>query len=305
MAGKKRVPGSMRNPVGERRLHGMVRLAALMLLVLLVAVALDVRLRTVSYRVETAKVATPVRIALLTDLHGCRYGTGMSTLLAAVERQKPDGILFGGDIFDDRMPPDNARLLMTALAKRYACFYVTGNHEFWSGEAERIKQWVRDSGITVLEGQWADLAIRGERLAICGVDDPDGFPGASYLENEATPGGFADQLHGYVANLDPKVFSLLLSHRPERIREYAACGFDLVLSGHAHGGQWRVPGLVNGLLAPDQGWFPPYAGGRYDTDGTGMIVSRGLARESTRIPRVFNRPELVVVDIVPALRDPG
>ena len=99
---------------------------------------------------------------------------------------------------------------------------------------------------------------------------------------------------------DGEAFSILLTHRPERVEDYVGRGFDLVLAGHAHGGQWRLPGLINGLIAPNQGLFPRYAGGRYALDGdTTMIVSRGLARESTRIPRLFNRPELVVVDILP------
>ena len=94
---------------------------------------------------------------------------------------------------------------------------------------------------------------------------------------------------------------MLLSHRPERVEDYLAYDFDLVLSGHAHGGQWRLPGLVNGLLAPDQGFFPAYAGGLYRLDeNTDLVVSRGLARESTRVPRIFNPPELVIIDVTPA-----
>ena len=94
-----------------------------------------------------------------------------------------------------------------------------------------------------------------------------------------------------------EIFTVLLSHRPELFEIYQKYEFDLVLSGHAHGGQWRIPGLLNGLFAPNQGLFPKYAGGRYDYAGGTMIVSRGLARESTKVPRIFNRPELVVVDV--------
>ena len=92
---------------------------------------------------------------------------------------------------------------------------------------------------------------------------------------------------------------VLLAHRPENIKCYLQYPFDLIVSGHAHGGQWRIPGLLNGLYAPHQGLFPRYAGGRYDFDGATFLVSRGLARESTRVPRIFNRPELVIVDILP------
>ncbi|MBR4319366.1 MAG: metallophosphoesterase, partial [Oscillospiraceae bacterium] len=92
-------------------------------------------------------------------------------------------------------------------------------------------------------------------------------------------------------------YTILLSHRPELFPLYENCQFDLVLSGHAHGGQWRIPYLLNGLYAPNQGLFPEYAGGKYQSGQVTMLVSRGLARESTKLPRFYNRPELVVIDL--------
>jgi len=97
----------------------------------------------------------------------------------------------------------------------------------------------------------------------------------------------------------PPHFSLLLSHRPDMTDLYESLRFDLVVSGHAHGGQWRIPLLLNGLYAPHQGLFPRYAGGLYRLNGTNLLVSRGLSRETTPLPRIFNRPEVVIVDIVP------
>ena len=105
------------------------------------------------------------------------------------------------------------------------------------------------------------------------------------------------------AALDGENCSILMTHRPERTEDYAGRGFELVLAGHAHGGQWRLPGLLNGLFAPDQGLFPTYAGGRYALGDTTLLVSRGLARESTRLPRFYNRPELVVVELCPGLEE--
>ena len=99
-------------------------------------------------------------------------------------------------------------------------------------------------------------------------------------------------------NLDSDSYNIILSHRPDYFDTYTAQDYDLALCGHAHGGQWRIPGILNGLYAPNQGLFPKYAGGLYEEDGTTMIVSRGLARESTRIPRLYNRPELVIIDLV-------
>lgn len=139
-------------------------------------------------------------------------------------------------------------------------------------------------------GECRSVLIQGQRVELCGVDDPK--CGGSM---------WSDQLSAAAKAADPDCLAVLLSHRPERVEDYLAYDFDLVLSGHAHGGQWRLPGLVNGLLAPDQGFFPAYAGGLYRLDeNTDLVVSRGLARESTRVPRIFNPPELVIIDVTPA-----
>ena len=236
-----------------------------------VVAALDARLAVRHYRLETARVSAPVRIALLTDLHSCDYGEGQAGLLEAVAAEGPDVVLLGGDIVDDdaRMDPERAYTAASALAASWPTYYVSGNHE--------------------LEGACVPVAVDGQTIRLCGVDDP--------AAGEAV---WRAQLARAAAQADPDLFTILLTHRPERVEAYRGRGFDLILAGHAHGGQWRLPGVVNGLLAPDQGLFPPYAGGRYELEGGTLIVSRGLARESTRVPRVFNRPELVIIDVTPA-----
>ena len=108
---------------------------------------------------------------------------------------------------------------------------------------------------------------------------------------------YSNRLSTVNASVQNDNYTILLSHRPEFFELYTKYDFDLVLCGHAHGGQWRIPGILNGLYAPHQGIFPKYAGGRYDSEDMTMIVSRGLARETTRVPRIFNRPELVVIDL--------
>ena len=130
-------------------------------------------------------------------------------------------------------------------------------------------------------------------ICLVGVDDYDGYlvDEDLILENE-----FVD---AYLS-LNADNYNIILSHRPEYFDTYEAHDYDLALCGHAHGGQWRIPGILNGLYAPNQGMFPKYAGGLYEEDGTTMIVSRGLARESTRVPRLYNRPELVIIDLLPS-----
>ena len=252
----------------------------------LLLAGLDSRLLVRTYTIESEKIEERVRLTVLTDLHACYYGEGQRNLLDAVEEQAPDLVLLCGDIVDDepRMPEERALDTVEALAQRWPTYYVTGNHEIWTGRPEEIKALLTERGATVLEGD----CLRVGDLQICGIDDP-----------AAGEARWRSQLEAVTDAGDGAAFSILLTHRPERVEEYAGRGFDLVLAGHAHGGQWRLPGLINGVLAPDQGLFPRYAGGQYDLDGTTLIVSRGLARESTRIPRLFNRPEMVVVDLLP------
>lgn len=257
------------------------------LLLLLLAAAFDVRLRVVTYEIVSEKVTAPVRLAVISDHHSCAYGSGQRTLLGAVSAQAPDAVLMTGDIVDDDMPEENAWTAVEGLAKTYSCLYVTGNHEWWLEDTERVLRRMEDLGVRVLQGDSAVLELNGQTVTICGIDDPDSEESDAQL---AEVGG----------TVTGDNFTVLLAHRPERIISYLAYPFDLIVSGHAHGGQWRIPGILNGLFAPHQGLFPKYAGGRYDFDSATLIVSRGLARESTKVPRIFNRPELVIVDIVPA-----
>ncbi|WP_295629451.1 metallophosphoesterase [uncultured Intestinimonas sp.] len=255
------------------------------------AAGLDQELVTRTYSISTEKLSQPIRLALLTDLHSCAYGPGQRDLLDAVDAAHPDLVLLGGDILDDdpTLDAENAWTVLRTLGEAYPTFYVTGNHEFWSGRAEDWKEQITTLGVTVLEGDCATVVLQGQPLNLCGVDDP--------AAGEAV---WEAQLQRAAGAADPAYFTILLSHRPERVEDYQGKGFDLVLAGHAHGGQWRIPGVLNGLLAPDQGLLPAYAGGLYALEDTTLVVSRGLARESTRVPRLFNPPELVILDVIPA-----
>ena len=270
-------------------------LAAGVVLAALAVWALWTGLVVRTYTLETAKLDQPVRLLLLTDLHSTVHGREQQALIDLVRAQAPDAVLLSGDIADDEVPHRGTELLLEAVAGKYPCFYVTGNHEFWAEGTEEILEMFRRYGVTVLAGTWSDLTVRGQTLRIFGVDDPEGFEAAP---GEAVPAGWLEQWETCRAGLEEGTFSVLLSHRPELTELYRGSGFDLVVSGHAHGGQVRVPLLLNGLYAPNQGFFPRYAGGLYDLDGTALAVSRGLS--ISRLPRVFNPPEAVVIDLVPA-----
>ncbi len=260
-------------------------------LLALALVALDVRLKTVYYKIPTDKLEREITLALVTDLHSCNYGEAQKTLTAAIDATNPDILLLGGDIIDDNLPEVKAREFLKWAGENYKTYYVTGNHEYWTNEIKRLRQMVRDYGIIVLEGDSEELEIDGQLVLLGGINDRE-EPIGKWEKELAACGARAEASES---------FSILLSHRPEEIGRYLHYDFDLILAGHAHGGQWRIPGLINGVFAPNQGFFPKYAGGKYDFGNATMIVSRGLARESTLIPRIFNRPEYVVVKLVPRL----
>lgn len=265
------------------------RISFLIIAAVLCLAAFDCRMIVREYRVDAQEISAPIRIAMVTDLHSCRYGKDQKKLIDAVCNQDPDMVLLGGDIFDDDIEDMNAEFFLAGVAEHYPCYYVTGNHEYWSGAEAfaRKMEILEKNNIPVLSGNCETLQVRGETINLCGVDDPDGVGGVE----------FAEQLDAAMEKAQSGIYTILLSHRPEYWEKYREHGFDLALCGHAHGGQWRIPGWLNGLFAPNQGLFPEYAGGMYRQDGTTMIVSRGLARESTRVPRIFNRPELVMVEL--------
>lgn len=270
--------------------------AGVVLLAVLSLLAFDSRLLIRRYTVNESEITAPIRIALVTDLHSCAYGEGQKDLIDAIVREAPDVVLLGGDIFDNVLDDGNTEHFLSGIVGKYACYYVTGNHEFWSGQQNFAAKMaiLGKYNIPILSGKSEMLTVNGQTVRLCGVDDPEAYTIAAEGE---TVVGFADQLTIVAPADGDDMCTILLSHRPEYFETYAAHGFDLILCGHAHGGQWRIPFLLNGLYAPNQGLFPKYAGGKYEREGSVMIVSRGLARETTCVPRIWNRPELVIIDL--------
>lgn len=274
-----------------RKKHRWI-LPVLAILVALALIALDERLILRTYTVASPKLTAEVRLAVVTDFHSSDNADDVAAMVASCA---PDAVLLVGDLFDDdtqNRPTERTLSLMRQLSAQYPCYYVSGNHEAWTGEMDALYQQTGEAGVTVLRMSSGVLTVRGQRIALCGIPDPYEmvFSGAPDTE---------EQLRQAMENVDSADFTVLLAHRPELLAKYAQFPLDLVVSGHAHGGQVRIPGVLNGLYAPNQGWFPKLAGGAYTQDGTTLIVSRGLAVR-TRLPRIFNRPEVVLVRCVPA-----
>lgn len=255
-------------------------------LFMLIRIALYDGLVVRQYEIRTPFAAEPHTFAVLSDLHATCYGEEQQTLLHTIRRYAPEAVFLVGDIADDKREFDGTAVFLEGIAADYPCYYVTGNHERWLDYTDDIKELIRSYGITVLDETSGVQTIGGE-IRLFGLDDP-----LFYEDTEE----YRTHLH----NLETtdSGFDLLLAHRPEFFEDYRSAGVDLVVCGHAHGGQVRIPFLLNGLLAPGQGYFPEYAGGLYETDNGTMMVSRGLMKNE--IPRVFNPPEVCIVRILPA-----
>lgn len=274
-----------------RKKHRWI-LPVLAILVALALIALDERLILRTYTVASPKLTAEVRLGVVTDFHS---SDNADDVVAMVASCAPDAVLMVGDMFDDdtqNRPTERTLSLMRQLSAQYPCYYVSGNHEAWTGEMDALYQQTEEAGVTVLRMSSGVLTVRGQRIALCGIPDPYEMVYSGAPDTE-------EQIRQAMENVDSADFTVLLAHRPELLAKYAQFPLDLVVSGHAHGGQVRIPGVLNGLYAPNQGWFPKLAGGAYTQDGTTLIVSRGLAVR-TRLPRIFNRPEVVLVRCVPA-----
>ncbi len=274
-----------------RKKHWWI-LPALAILVALALIALDERLILRTYTVVSPKLTAEVRLAVVTDFHS---SDNADDVVAMVTSCAPDAVLMVGDMFDDdtaNRPTERTLSLMRQLSAQYPCYYVSGNHEAWTGEMDALYQQTEEAGGKVLRMSSGVLTVRGQRIALCGIPDPYEMVYSGAPDTE-------EQIRQALEDVDSADFTVLLAHRPELLAKYAQFPLDLVVSGHAHGGQVRIPGVLNGLYAPNQGWFPKLAGGAYTQDGTTLIVSRGLAVR-TWLPRIFNRPEVVLVRCVPA-----
>lgn len=280
----------MNTYIKKKKTKKIIGVLSIIIIFILLAFAFYTGLTVKHYTVITSKVSddSNIRIVLLSDLHSCIYGENQSKLIKKIQKQKPDIIFMVGDIADDVTPINGTKLLLNEIVKLAPCYYVSGNHEFWSDDIDNIKKVFNSYGVEVLEGKSKSIKVKNQKLNICGIDDP-------YVLSDYERPGYENLLLPF-KSLSSLEFNILLAHRPEYIDEYKKYEFDLVLSGHAHGGQWRIPFILNGLYAPDQGFFPKYAGGLYKHNGLTHIVSRGLSF-NPRLPRVFNPPEIVVIKL--------
>ena len=229
-----------------------------------------------------------LRIVQISDLHGHEYGQDSEALLALVAQQAPEFIVVTGDLIDQESHLAMVPALARGLAAIAPTYYVTGNHEWAVGGVPRLKGILTECGVTVLSNQYVTLERNGDSLVLAGVDDPNGYA------DQKTP----EELYGEIQREAGDLCTILLAHRNDRFDQYAAAGYDLVISGHAHGGIVRLP-FTDGLLGTDRKLFPTWTAGVYTLGDSTLFVSRGLGNNTVPIHgfRLFNRPDLAVLEL--------
>lgn len=237
------------------------------------------------YVIHTKKINHDIRFCVIADLHCRRYGENQSKIKEIVDKMKPDAIIIPGDLFDVDRDYEISFELIDAL-EGYPIYFTSGNHDIYlKDEIEGLRQRLHDKGVHVLEDERCLFAKGLDTVEIYGMKDQ----------------GRSVKMKGkdlkYLFYSDD--YRILISHRPEYEEFYKNVDCDLIISGHAHGGQFRIPFINKGIYAPQQGFFPKYCDGVHKMKNSNLVISRGLASGDPRIPRLFNDPEIVFITLKP------
>ncbi|MCH5209861.1 MAG: metallophosphoesterase [Oscillospiraceae bacterium] len=253
---------------------------------------LDNRLEVTHYNISSKKIPLSFngfKIAHISDYH-CDSVPG---LISEIRNEEPDIIVSTGDLADDKGSFLPAVRLCEHLSDIAPVYAVTGNHDLWRGDYEKFEKETECAGVRTLHNERVLLKKGDSEISLSGIDDP-------FTLNSSKAADNIQSFLSKISNYDG--YDILLFHRANLFECVNHNGFDLILSGHMHGGQVRFPKSNKGLVSPRSSWlgksvfFPKYVGGHYKSPHTEMIVSRGIGNPML-IPRLFNRPELTVVTL--------
>ena len=237
------------------------------------------------YKLYSDKIESgAVRIVNISDLHNTLFGKEQSRLIKKLEELSPDIIVASGDIVNECEKYDNTVLFAQKASRIAPVYYASGNHERRAHEKEYLKLMdiLSENGINVLNDLNSTVNVGENTINIIGVDDWS-----------LSDGTFKEKINNMSIS---ELYNVVLAHEPQYFEDYSTLNCELVLCGHEHGGQIRLP-FIGGLFAPDEYFFPKYSEGEFIKNGTEMIVSRGLGNQIIFCPRFFNLPEIVCIDI--------
>ena len=223
-----------------------------------------------------------LKFVQISDLHNASFGKDNIRLINTINEQRPDIIVITGDLVDSNHTDiEKALNFAQEMAKKYPVYYITGNHEYWLSEYDRneMLSGLSDMGVVILNDEAVTISIGNDSFNLVGLDN-------NSLQS--------DILTGIIAEHEEEL-NIVLAHEPQYINRYSKAGADLVLAGHVHGGQFRLP-FVGGILAPEFGFFPQYDAGMYTENGTTMVVSRGIGNSVIPV-RINDFPEIVCIEL--------
>lgn len=233
-----------------------------------------------------------LKIVHISDLHNKNFHGKLSK---RIKRINPDIIFITGDLIDRRKT--NIAMAVKFVKEIVAIasvYYVSGNHEQLSGNYKELKNELDNLNVIIMDNSYTKINIEDSEIVLLGIADPAINQNEKTYPIENNEAYMRNTLQELTRNSKTD-FNVLLSHRPEHFEIYTEFNIDLVFSGHAHGGQIRIP-FVKGILSPNQGFFPKYSEGMHREGVTSMVVSRGLGNSLFPF-RIFNRPELIVVTL--------
>ncbi|MBF0715493.1 metallophosphoesterase [Gemelliphila palaticanis] len=231
------------------------------------------------------------KIIQLSDIHSDKIGISDILFLEKIKTEKPDIIIITGDLFDSyNNEPEIAYNLLSQFSSIAPCYFISGNHELrLQKDYNDLKIFMKRLGIINLNNIRQEINIKDHSISISGIED------FNYFKNEDKYNYYANYRNKLKSNIVENSYNILLAHRPEKFDMYSDLGYNLIFSGHAHGGQWNIP-FLGRIYAPSQGFFPKYTNGIYENNNSKMIVSQGLGNSSFPT-RLNNRLEYIVVNL--------
>lgn len=249
-----------------------------------------------SFEISSEKIPTQFngfKILHLSDLHDKSYGSNNSKLLEKIDKISPDIIVLTGDMVSANDKDYNIFFnFIDNISSKYETFYIYGNHEesLKYSKKEVINEYLSKSGVKLLSNDNVTLYKDDAKVNIYGI-----MPDINYYRKQKEYKVTTDFVRETLNDINLNEYNILLSHSPKYFEVYADYGFDLVLSGHIHGGLIRLP-IIGGVFSPDNELFPKYDSGLFKINSSNLIVSRGLSRGTTGF-RLFNKPEMVVITL--------
>ncbi|MDR3301475.1 MAG: metallophosphoesterase [Spirochaetaceae bacterium] len=256
--------------------------------------ATEASLVTREYTLQSEKITdgSGIKVAVLSDTHSQQFQNGGKRIVDILEAAKPDLIFLVGDIIDNVLPFTGSEILLSNIKHIASIYYVPGNHEYYNDDIEAVFAVLKKYDIPILRDESLEIEVNGNSLILAGADD---IAKKRYWEKKYDMEASGEK--AFSPLVERGEYKILLVHRPDYVEFYTQFNFDLILCGHTHGGQIRLPPFFNGLYAPRQGFFPKYAGGQYQLGSTTLIINRGITTTRPMFPRINNPPEIAIIEI--------